>query len=155
MRRLFILSSLAIALSGGIALANPSNHGGRSQPTFSTGHGPAIHSGWSGGRTYGGNSSRSRYWSGGVNVRPSPVWNGGSHGYVGANRGHEVIYGQRPVVHERYFNYYQRPQLIAESYAARPGYYWVAGSWQWDGYEWLWQPGHYEPNPAYAPYAPY
>ena len=20
------------------------------------------------------------------------------------------------------------------------GYYWVAGQWQWSGYEWIWQP---------------
>ena len=30
------------------------------------------------------------------------------------------------------------------------GYFWVSGSWQWNGAEWLWQPGHYEPDPSYS-----
>jgi hypothetical protein len=59
------------------------------------------------------------------------------------------IYVQRPVIHYRYYNYAQRPALIAENYAAMPGYFWVAGQWQWNGYEWIWQPGHYEPDPNY------
>jgi hypothetical protein len=30
------------------------------------------------------------------------------------------------------------------------GYIWVAGQWQWSGYEWIWQPGHYEVDPNYT-----
>ena len=39
--------------------------------------------------------------------------------------------------------------MLAEDYAAMPGYYWVAGHWDWNGYEWLWTAGHYEPDPNY------
>ena len=62
------------------------------------------------------------------------------------------IYVQRPAIRYRYFNYYQRPAIIVENYPPRVGYYWVAGQWQWSGYEWIWQPGHYEPDPAYDQY---
>ena len=62
------------------------------------------------------------------------------------------IYVQRPVIQYRYYNQYQRPALIAENYAAMPGYFWVAGQWQWSGYEWIWQPGHYEPDQNYQQY---
>lgn len=59
------------------------------------------------------------------------------------------IYVQRPVIRYRYYNYYQRPTLLVENYPARDGYYWVAGQWSWSGYEWIWTPGHYEPDPSY------
>lgn len=62
------------------------------------------------------------------------------------------IYVRRPTIAVRYYNYYQRPALVAESYAAMPGYYWVAGQWNWSGYEWIWTPGHYEPDPNYSGY---
>jgi hypothetical protein len=55
------------------------------------------------------------------------------------------IYVQRPVVQYRYYNYYQRPAVIAENYPAMDGYTWVAGQWSWNGYEWQWTAGHYEP----------
>jgi hypothetical protein len=31
-----------------------------------------------------------------------------------------------------------------------PGYYWVPGQWSWNGYEWIWQAGHYQPDPNYV-----
>lgn len=60
------------------------------------------------------------------------------------------IYVRRPYIQYRYFNYYQRPSLIVERYPSIAGYIWVAGQWSWDGYEWIWQPGHYEPDPSYT-----
>lgn len=60
------------------------------------------------------------------------------------------IFVSRPIIRDHYYNYYRRPALIVESYGAMPGYYWVAGRWDWNGYEWLWQPGHYEPDPNYV-----
>jgi hypothetical protein len=57
------------------------------------------------------------------------------------------IYVQRPVIQYRYYNYAQRPTVIAENYQSMPGYYWVAGHWDWNGYEWIWNAGHYEPDP--------
>ena len=46
------------------------------------------------------------------------------------------IFVQRPVVNVRYYNYHRRPAVLVENYAAMDGYFWVAGSWSWNGYEW-------------------
>jgi len=56
----------------------------------------------------------------------------------------------RPIIRERYYNYYRRPALIVENYNTQPGYFWVAGAWTWDGAEWIWQAGHYQPDPNYV-----
>jgi hypothetical protein len=32
------------------------------------------------------------------------------------------------------------------------GYIWVAGQWQWNGYEWLWVSGHYAIDPNFQDY---
>jgi hypothetical protein len=58
----------------------------------------------------------------------------------------------RPAIRHRYYNYYRRPALIVENYNSMPGYYWVYGKWTWNGYEWVWYPGHYEPDPNYVDY---
>jgi hypothetical protein len=60
------------------------------------------------------------------------------------------VFVNRPVIREHYYNYYRRPQVIVENYGAMPGYFWTAGQWSWDGYEWVWQAGHYEPDPSYV-----
>jgi len=57
---------------------------------------------------------------------------------------------QRPVINVRYTNYYQRPALLVENYDPVPGYVWVPGQWTWTGYEWQWQPGHYEVDRSYT-----
>ena len=62
------------------------------------------------------------------------------------------IYVSRPVIHHRYYNYSRRPAVIFENYNAIAGYYWVSGSWSWNGFEWIWAPGHYEPDPNYYGY---
>src|ERR1041384_4379858 len=92
-------------------------------------------------------------------------YGGGSPGLVGGEARHPPRYPQqrhhhnrvrrptfvsRPVIRHRYFNYYQRPALIVENYNAMAGYYWVPGHWEWSGYEWIWQPGHYQPDPNYV-----
>jgi hypothetical protein len=88
---------------------------------------------------------------------------GGYVGYRGGYNGRVVVHNAprfhgvarrpifvtRPVIHRRYFSYYQRPALIVENYNAMPGYFWVPGTWTWSGYEWIWQPGHYQPDPNY------
>jgi hypothetical protein len=61
----------------------------------------------------------------------------------------QPIYVQRPAIRYRYYNYYQRPTVIAENYPPRAGYYWVSGQWYWSGGEWTWQPGYYQPDPSY------
>jgi hypothetical protein len=68
------------------------------------------------------------------------------HGY------RRPIYVSRPVIRHRYYNYYSRPSLIVENYNPIAGYYWVRGSWSWNGFEWIWTPGHYEPDPSYYGY---
>jgi len=82
-------------------------------------------------------------------------WHGGGRVIVHAGPGYRhidrrPIYVSRPIIRERYFNYYRRPALIVENYNAMPGYYWVAGGWVWNGAEWIWQPGHYQPDPNYV-----
>jgi hypothetical protein len=62
------------------------------------------------------------------------------------------IYVARPTIAVRYYNYYQRPAILAENYSAMPGYFWVAGKWTWNGYEWTWQAGYYQPDPNYSDY---
>jgi hypothetical protein len=71
-------------------------------------------------------------------------------GYRSYNYVRRPIYMARPIIHQRYYDYRYRPELIVENYGVRPGYYWVNGSWQWNGYEWIWYPGHYEPDPSYV-----
>ena len=134
-----ILSLVALGLFSGVAAAD--RHSG----------------GWSrgdrGGRVivHNNNSGWGHSWNGGVRVT-TPRYNYGTYhrnygrGYV-ARR---PIYVQRPLIRHRYVNYYERPALIVENYPPMDGYIWVAGAWQWNGYEWIWQPGHYEPDPAYT-----
>ena len=62
------------------------------------------------------------------------------------------IYVRAPVIRYHHYNYYQRPAVIVENYPGRDGYLWIAGQWTWNGYEWIWQPGHYEPDPNYPRY---
>jgi hypothetical protein len=111
-----------------------------------------------------------RHAQGGVTVAPShrhyqqprgyyqqrPRYTTYSRGYYVARPTYRYvrrpIFVQRPVITYRYNNYAQRPAVIAESYSSMPGYYWVAGHWDWSGYQWQWNPGHYEPDPNAAGY---
>ncbi|HEY0476742.1 MAG TPA: hypothetical protein VGD37_04415 [Kofleriaceae bacterium] len=60
------------------------------------------------------------------------------------------IFVSRPIIRDHYYDYYRRPSLIIENYNTMPGYYWVPGTWTWSGYEWMWQPGHYQPDANYV-----
>ena len=55
----------------------------------------------------------------------------------------------RPVIRHRYYDVRVRPTIIVENYDPAPGYIWVAGYWQWNGYEWIWMSGHYAPDTRY------
>ena len=57
---------------------------------------------------------------------------------------------RRPVINVRYTDYRYRPTLLVENYDTVPGYLWVAGNWQWSGYEWNWVSGHYEVSANYG-----
>lgn len=146
MRRTLLLALAALTLIGGSALADR-HHGGR-------GRGPAR-SGWSQRQTNHmrtnnvrvtryRNYDRSRYRVMRVN-RSRPTFRNGRFYFAG---GFYRTYS-RPVINVRYTNYYVRPRPIAESYAAVPGYIWIAGQWQWNGVEWSWVPGHYDIDTAY------
>jgi hypothetical protein len=133
-----VLSFLTLALLAGVASADHRWRNGRD-----------------GGRwDRGGHGYRNRAWNNTrVNVtverpvyRPRPVY------YQRTRVVRRPIYVQRPVVQYRYYNYYQRPAVIAENYSSMEGYYWVAGAWSWNGYEWQWTAGHYEPDPNYNTY---
>jgi hypothetical protein len=82
-----------------------------------------------------------------------PSYNRGSYNRGSYNRGYYPRSYNRGYYsrgyYPRYYNYYQRPALLVENYPPMAGYYWVTGYWYWSGYEWLWQPGHYEPSPVY------
>jgi hypothetical protein len=98
----------------------------------------------------GGTASADRWrgngWHGPVREYHTGYYRGGGgyyHGGYAVRR--EPIFMPRPVIRERYYNYYRRPELVAEAYGPREGYVWVRGQWQWNGGEWIWSPGHYQP----------
>ena len=155
MKKLIPLTALALGLTGGVALADR-DHGSRGASVEHRGN-------WNHGNTvvvrdHGGNRGN---WNHGntVVVRDRGGyrnWNGGNRVIVNGHYGHgygyarRPIYVARPIIRERYYNYYRRPALIVENYNAQPGYFWVAGAWSWNGAEWIWQPGHYQPDPSYV-----
>lgn len=158
MLKLLPLTALALGLSSGVALAD--HHGGDSHrdhrvvvehraATVVRDHGREWHGG--GAVVRGGGEWRGRSFvehGGGRVVVREPYRHGYGYGYgYGVRR---PIFVSRPIIRDHYYNYYRRPALIVESYGAMPGYYWVAGQWSWNGYEWIWQPGHYEPDPSYV-----
>ena len=55
----------------------------------------------------------------------------------------------RPVIRHRYYDYRVRPTIVVENYDPVPGYMWIQGQWQWNGYEWVWTSGHYAPDTRY------
>ena len=147
MRRIIQLSALALTLSSGAAFADRF-HGGHGHEggarVVEHGGGGRVVEGRhfeGGGHYYGGGG---HYYGGGGHY-----YGGGGH-YYGGGYGYgygyrHPIYVDRPYIRERYYDYYRRPAVIVENYASMDGYTWVAGAWQWNGYEWIWQPGHYEP----------
>jgi hypothetical protein len=128
-----LLSFLALGLLAGVASADHRRGG------------------W--GRHHNNNNRGGVSWSGGVSVQSTPVrvYQQPRRVYVERTRVvRRPIYVQRPRIQYRYYNYYQRPTVVAENYDAMPGYYWVAGQWSWSGAEWVWYQGHYEPDPNYV-----
>lgn len=151
MRKILPLTALVLGLSSGVALADRHDHrGGDHRGSVSRDHrgswrgGAAVVVRGGAGVRHGGVVVRDRGFRGG--------WHGGGRVVV-HNRPHYVrrpIFVSRPVIRTHYYNYYRRPTILVENYAPMAGYYWVAGRWTWNGYEWLWQPGHYEPDPNYV-----
>jgi hypothetical protein len=125
------IAALVMTLSGGVASADRfGGHGG--------GH-VAVHESFHGGVRGGGFVGHGPVVRGG-----GGFYHGGyySHGGWGAR---DRIYMGRPWIGAHYYDYRYRPELIVENYGPRDGYAWVAGSWSWNGAEWIWAPGYYEP----------
>jgi hypothetical protein len=171
MHKVLPLTALALGLSSGAAFADHRDHRGDSHRDTVVvrdhgGRGNVVvrdHGGNRGGnvvvRDHGGFRGNTVVvrdhgdfrGSNRVIVRGEPRYNHGyyNHGYYN----HSIrrpIFVSRPIIRHRYFNYYQRPALIVENYNSMAGYYWVPGHWEWSGYEWIWQPGHYQPDPNYV-----
>jgi hypothetical protein len=74
------------------------------------------------------------------------------------NNGRYVFHGGitrsyvRPVIRTRYYDVRVRPTIIVENYEPVPGYIWVQGHWQWNGYEWIWTSGYFAPDTRYRVY---
>ncbi len=151
MRRIIPMALIALTLSGGAAFADRWERGDRRHNT-NTSH-------YSGGvrvdnsrhrqrpvrvdRRYDNNR---RYDNRRVVVnRARPTFRNNRFYFTG---GYYRPY-TRPVINVRYRNYYQRPAVIVENYDPVPGYIWIQGRWNWDGYEWQWIPGHYEVDQSY------
>jgi hypothetical protein len=80
------------------------------------------------------------------NVDRRPIYvNNGRYTF---RNGHTFHY-RRPVINVRYTDYRYRPRILVENYDTVPGYIWVSGRWDWNGYEWNWIAGHYEIDPNY------
>jgi hypothetical protein len=151
MLKLVPLTALALGLSSGVALADHrggESHGNRRAVVEH--RAPVVRD--HGREWHGGNG-----WRGQTVVREGRGYHGGGHAVVRQpyyRHDYRVvrrpIFVSRPIIREHYYNYYRHPSLVVENYGAMPGYYWVAGQWSWNGYEWLWQPGHYEPDPNYV-----
>ena len=74
---------------------------------------------------------------------------------VYANNGRFVFHGgvsrsyTRPVFRQRYYDYRYRPQIIVQNYDPVPGYIWMQGAWNWNGYEWQWTDGYWAVDTSY------
>ena len=140
MRRILPLALLALTLLGGVATAD-----------------------WDRGRDRGRRHDRyDRHDRGGVVVRDHRDYRRDrrdrravSRNRVYVSNGRYVFSGGvsrsyvRPVIRHRYYEVRVRPTIIVENYDPVPGYVWVTGSWQWNGYEWTWMSGHYAPDTRY------
>jgi hypothetical protein len=155
MKKLIPLTALVLGLSGGVALADRGHdHGGRATVDHRGGNTVV--------REHGrGNvvvREHNTYNRGNVVVRDRGGWNNHGGGRVivrneNWHRGGYVrrpIYVSRPYIGTHYYNRWSRPALIVENYGPRDGYFWVPGAWTWNGAEWIWYPGHYQPDPNYV-----
>jgi hypothetical protein len=125
------IAALVLTLGGGVASAD--RFGGHVGGHVSGGGRVVAHESFHGG--FGGH--------GPVVARGGGYYHGG---YYGHGYGYRApIYVGHPFIRDHYYNYGYRPELIVEDYPARDGYAWVRGSWGWNGAEWIWSPGYYEP----------
>lgn len=144
MKRIISLTALVLGLTGGIAAADRGRGGWDRDHRSDRGRDRIVvrdrgNSNWN----RGGWDRRDRV----VRVqRTRPAFRDGRF-YFGNNGGYRVYH--RPVINVRYRDYYRRPALVVENYDPVEGYIWVQGNWSWNGYEWIWAPGHYEVDQSY------
>ena len=149
MRRIIVFTLLALTLGGGVALADRDHYRrGDYRGDHRSDYRRGDHrSDYRGDRRYIRNPrdpvwhQRQRHVE---HRRPVYV----NNGYYQFHNGYRYRYA-RPVIRQRYFDYRVRPQIIVENYQPVSGYVWVAGQWQWNGYEWTWISGHYAADPSY------
>lgn len=154
MRRTILLALTALTLTGGIATADRrgvrDHRDGRASQRHDTRYNNRNthrNNGWRQNTvrvTRYRDYDRSRYRVVRVN-RARPVYRNNGFYFAGGLFRPYVA----PVINVRYTNYYSRPAPIIENYQPVPGYIWVAGSWQWNGYQWNWVGGHYEVDTSY------
>ena len=146
MRRILPITLLALTLLGGIATAERHRERRserRTERRYEDRRGPVVRDH----RTYRPAPAQRDYRPA-VRYQRRPV----VRNRVYVNNGRYVFAGGvtrtyvRPVIRHRYYNYRVRPTIIVENYEPVPGYVWIAGQWQWNGYEWIWMSGHYAPD---------
>jgi hypothetical protein len=141
MRRILPLTLLALTLVGGVATADRHRGGDRGD----RGDRGSYRGGY---RAGGGVVVRDHRDSRPVVrqrrvVTRQPIYvNNGRYVFAGGVSRAYV----RPVISTRYYNYRVRPSIIVENYDPVPGSVWVAGTWRWNGFEWVWGSGYYAPD---------
>jgi hypothetical protein len=155
MRRIIPLTILALMLASSVAFADRGRRGRdyrdhrdhRASPALRHHDGPTRRE-YRSRHTYPRSRSHKV-----VRTQPRPyverravyARSGRFHFHAGVSRTY-----RRPVIRDRYYDYRYRPRLVVEVTDPVPGYVWVRGHWRWDGYEWIWVPGHYAVDPRYA-----
>lgn len=146
MKRIILSALAAITLTGGIAAADHRRGWDRHDDRRHDRWERRDNSRYSGGtRVYVTDRRDRGYYRHDRVVRSRPVFRNNTFYFDG---GYHRVY-RAPVIRYRYRNYYQRPAVIVENYDPVPGYIWIAGNWQWNGYEWIWINGHYEVDASY------
>jgi hypothetical protein len=146
MRRMIPLALLALTVTGGVAFAD--RHGGRHDDRRSGGvvvrdnRGPVVVRDHRGPGYDRGRPGRR------VVVRNRVYVNNGRYVFGG---GVSRVY-VRPVIRAHYYDVRVRPVVLVENMEPVPGYVWIRGGWNWNGYEWAWVSGHYEPDMRYSNY---
>jgi len=144
MRRIIPLALLALTVTGGVALAD--RHGGN--------RGPDRHSGGVVVRDHRGPVVVRDHRGPGYGGRPGRRAIARNRVYVSNGRyvfgGGVVRTYVRPVVRTHYYDVRVRPVYLVENMEPVPGYVWIRGNWNWNGYEWAWVSGHYEPDARYS-----
>ncbi|HEU0032206.1 MAG TPA: hypothetical protein VFQ53_16340 [Kofleriaceae bacterium] len=143
MRKIILFALTALVATAGTAAADRGRHRGwerREAPVTVRDHR------WTNNNTVRVQPSR-RVYDRRVVIRDRrPIYLNNGRYYF--SNGQSYVYN-RPTIRYRYTDYRYRPQILVENYQPVAGYVWIAGHWDWNGYEWMWNAGHYEIDPNY------